>query len=583
MIITQACKLLTLFQTALLDPARAPLPLRGGPAAPPLARLAAPQHLLGLLVSAALGLLFARWLYGSAFLLGDTAFWRHSSNDITQYIAGFNAFVREPWHWPLLRIDAINWPAGTHATFLDTVPLYAMLLKLFYQGDSAAYWNPYGSYIALCYLLQGVGAWWLAREGGLRSWAALLALAVLLLSFPALSHRIHHTSLMSQWILLFGLAIYVRSSRLGRLAVLPWVALILASFYINIYLFCMVSVIFAADTVRHLRRGRLLAGAAPLLLAYAALALSLWATLLPLGASNGGQEWGFGFYSMNLLAPFTGGKLVRLAHATAHAGQGEGYNYLGLFFLGLLAAAYRLRRRLDPGFWQRHRVLLLLLTMMSVYALSTTVYLGSLQLLDWYLPQWTGRITSQLRASGRFFWPVGYAAMVFAVFTVARQHAWRQRGALLLAVAALQLWDLGEHHRDVRLGIQAGGPPLIDAARWTRFLGPQIDTLYFYPPFRCGKNVPAETVLPTMQYAVQQGLRFSTGYVSRLNPPCEGYAEQIAHARRDGTAFAFVRSEFPILAAVHELLGAGHAYQCIEADFVYLCKPAHPSSMENPQ
>jgi hypothetical protein len=210
------------------------------PLAPPrqaVLRWLNPNGILGLAVAALLGLGFALWLYKYPMLRGTAPFWWRDNSDITQYVAGFNAFVHEPWHWPLLRIASLNAPDGTLATFLDTIPLYAMFLKLVHPG--AGYWNPYGLWIALCFTLQGASAWWICREAKVRNWAALVALALLLAAFPTLTRRIPHTGLMSQWLLLFGLAVYLRSGRLGRLATGPWVALLTCAFYIHIYLFAM--------------------------------------------------------------------------------------------------------------------------------------------------------------------------------------------------------------------------------------------------------------------------------------------------------------------------------------------------------
>jgi hypothetical protein len=546
-------------------------------------QLAAATGAGGMLVSVLLSLAFARWLYSAAFLRGHGPFWQSQDGDIAQYIAGINAFVREPWQWPLLHISSINWPTGTLATFVDTVPLFALFLKLIHHAPLDGLWNPYGRWIMICYALQGVAAWWICREANLKSWVALAALTLLLASFPALSYRIHHTSLMSQWILLFGFAIYLRGTRLGRVASGPWIALVVCAFYINIYLFSMLSALFAADVMRRLRQGSWRAALLAPVAAYGLLGLTLFATMLPLGAATGAAEWGFGYYSMNLLAPFAGGALMTWPHAIANSGQGEGFNYLGVFLIALAVYAVRLRTRADRGFWSRHRPLLAILLLLVVYALSNAVYLGEALVLRWWTPGWAHLITGQLRASGRFFWPVGYAIVIFTVLTIGR-HAGRRRAPLLLVlVTALQLWDLGPHHNMVRTSLQQASPALIDEARWNGFLGSSTDTLYFYPSFRCGKNPANDTMLPTMLYAAKHKMNLSTGYVARVAKPCGGMAAEIASARSPSAAFVFVRSEFAGREDVEKLMGGQAAATCIDADFAYLCKRLEPASTEKKQ
>jgi hypothetical protein len=533
--------------------------------------LADPAGPLALLLAALLALALAHLLYSTPFMRGLLPFWHQQDNDLAQYLAGFNAYVREPWHWPLLRLTSINAPEGTLATFLDTVPLYAFLLKLWQHGPDTPFRNPYGAWIALCFLLQGVGAWWICREAQLRSWMALLAMTLLLAAFPPFAYRINHLSLMSQWLLLFGLASYLRSARLGRLASGAWMPLMLAAFYINIYIFSMLALMFAADLWRHFsagdRRRTLLTAVATGVL----LVVSLFIMMLPMPGQAGGGEWGFGYYSMNLLGPFAGGRLLQFQHAVANDGQGEGYAYVGIFVL--LAAAYgvALRRRLDTSFWTRHRALLVALVLMSCFALSNVVYLGQVELFHLDLPGWADKITAVLRSSGRFFWPVGYVLTAFAVVSLVRYLPPRAAGALLLALLCLHAWDLGPHAKRVRASVSVGATERLHVAQWDGFLGADTKALQMYPPFGCSKAVALHTLLPAMNYAAQRQMTISTGYVARVKKPCDNYAQEIAGIRAPDTAFVFIKEDFVDLNAVRELLGDAAA-TCIEADFAWLCK-----------
>src|SRR5471032_795476 len=101
---------------ALLNQFSPPQPL--SPQPPPSQwrrQLARTQGTAALLLAALLSVAFAAWLYSPEFLLGHAAFWQQQNGDITQYMAGFNAYVQEPWHWPLLRLTSLNAPQGTLA------------------------------------------------------------------------------------------------------------------------------------------------------------------------------------------------------------------------------------------------------------------------------------------------------------------------------------------------------------------------------------------------------------------------------------------------------------------------------------
>lgn len=526
----------------------------------------------GLILAALIALGYAWWLLGYPMLRGTAPFWWRDNADITQYLAGFNAYVSDGWHWPLLRFDTLNTPEGTLATFLDTVPLYALFLKLVHPGSG--YWNPFGLWLALCFTLQGVGAWWICREARVRNWAALATLALLLASFPALTFRISHTSLMSQWILVFAFAVYLRSARLGRLATPAWMALLVGAFYINIYLFVMASAIFGADVLRQLlRTPASLASVGHALLAplavYGLLFASMWIMVLPLPPGASSPEWGFGHFSMNLLAPLHGGQLLQLEHPVAHDGQGEGFNYLGVFVLALTLVSYKLLQRRDPDFWRRHGALLGVLVLFTMFALSNIVWLGEHRVYTLQLPPWMGVIVTTLRASGRFFWPVGYAIVLFAVLGVARHVAPWRAAALLAAVTALQIWDLQAHHDYVRKLAAQHTAPAVDAARWNAFLGPAVKALHYYPPFRCDETPGAHALLPVMNYAVKHAYPLSTGYIARAAKSCDHYGATIARLPAS-TAVAFEKQVFPRQQDAERLMGASAI--CADMDIVFLCR-----------
>lgn len=539
----------------------------------------------GLVLAMLLALAYAWWLYGAPLLLGSAPFWWRDNADITQYLAGFNAYVHDAWRWPLLRLETLNTPDSTLATFLDTAPLYALVMKLVYA--ETGYYNPYGLWIALCFMLQGAGAWWMCREAQVRSWAALAALALLLASFPALTFRISHTSLMSQWMLVFALAIYLRSGRLGRLATGAWAALLVGGFYINIYIFVMMSAIFAADVLRDLlrapvTRATLLRAVRAPLFVYGLLFATMWIMMLPLPPGSGEREWGFGYYSMNLLAPLHGGLLLQFAQPIAHPGQGEGFNYLGLALLALAALSCALLRRRDPGFWRRHRALLWVLVLLTLYALSTTIWFGDFKVVSYKLPKALEAVTATFRVSGRFFWPVGYAIVAFAVLGVAR-HLGARRAALaglLGAVVALQLVDLQPHHAWVRATASQADRPAIDAARWNAFLGPDVKALHYYPPFRCGETPAMAALLPTMSYAVQHGYPMSTGYIARTAKPCSGFGEEIARLPAS-TAVVFEKPAFPQERDALALMGPGAT--CADMDITFVCRRTGTDQSENKQ
>ncbi|HEN3580982.1 TPA: hypothetical protein U5D98_004286, partial [Yersinia enterocolitica] len=166
-------------------------------------------------------------------------------DDVTQYISGFNMYLSSPWNFPLLAFDSLNYPQGTRVTFVDAIPIYSFILKLLLPENIAPF-NPFGYWIALCLLLQGISAWWITKELNVDSWLFFILLLLTFLTYPALLARIGHISLMSHWVLLFSLALYIRGRRQKKLSIGIWTILLVSIFYINIYLFVMASGIYFA-------------------------------------------------------------------------------------------------------------------------------------------------------------------------------------------------------------------------------------------------------------------------------------------------------------------------------------------------
>jgi hypothetical protein len=530
----------------------------------------------GLAIALAIALGWLYWLLPLGFLSGASPYWQTDVDDITEYLSGFNAFFSEPWGWPLLRINGINTPEGTLATFVDIVPLYAALLKLVVPSDRFPF-NPFGYWVGLCYLLQAVGAWWLVREARLPRYSALIALAGLLLVMPALIARVAfgHVSLASQWLILFALALYLRGGRSRRPVLAGWTVLLFAAFYINLYLFVMIGLIFIGDVTRfraHLSWWQMLGRA---LLPPALILGSLPLTILPIPHAAAAE--GFGFYSMNLLAPVLGGGRVT-GWMTGHRewtfadGQYEGYNYLGAGLLSLLVVGIVVRLRHDPRFFRRHGILFAMLTFASLYALSNRVYLDHRHVLAWPVPRFLEWPFGMFRVSGRFFWPMGYALVVFAVLTCTRWLPLRVAGCTLVLALALQWVDLQPVFGLARHALERPARRLIDSALWDEALGRGVHTIYIHPKLGCGRTPSAHRGILTVQrYAVERRLRLNTGHLPRYRPRCDAGPREIAASDPTTSAYVFLRGE----ASAHELVDRfppGARLRCRELDIAVMCR-----------
>lgn len=540
-----------------------------------------PNGFAGLILAMLMVAAYINWGFPSGFIVGNSPYWLMENQDITAYVAGFMAFFQEPWHWPLLRIESINWPEGTLATFVDAIPLFALLLKLFVP-TSVGPFNPYGYWIGLCLVLQAVGGWWALREAGVNRWSALIGLTCLLLTMPILQHRLGHVSLFSQWILVFGMALTLRSERLGKTSA-GWCPLLLSALYINVYLLAMSGLLYAVDLWRHRCKPTPIQWALWPLLTLLAAGVSLWVTMWPMPGHHLAQDEGFGIYSMNLLAPITGSRFFTLTSPTVSDPQAvEGFNYLGVGVMILLAWLWRTRDQASAmaqapaPVLSRARVFWGLMLLLTLYALSNRVSFGSFQILEWTLPDRAKLITGPLRASGRFFWPVVYAVTIFGVIAAARRLRQVPFLILMFVVTAFQITDRWT-------GIQAlygKGMPTdafhLDHDAWKRTLGDSVKTIYFYPKMRCAKQSSFyDTLLPTMRYAAEHGIKITSGYIARYAPDCAAMAAESRSSDPRQSAYVFVNKEYTP-EQIPGLLPPANAWACHVVDFATICS-VHPN------
>lgn len=528
-----------------------------------------PESFAGLTTVLLLAAAFVWVTFGESFLRGQSTFWQTDAQDITQYMAGFNLYFSAPWQHPLLAFNSLNYPEGTRATFVDIIPLYALFLKIVVPSTWAPF-NPYGAWVGVCFVLQAIGAWWVARELRSGSWAFMLGLLALMLMTPALLNRIGHISLMSHWILVFAIALYLRGWRRKAIPMAGWILLLTSAFYINIYLFVMAVGVYAAAAVslmqaRGVRYWLHVSGPLWVLL------ISLPLTLLPLPQGGVTQEWGFGYYSMNVLSPFIGGRIIQLT-AEVGPGQYEGFNYLGLGLISGLVLAYSnsANRTHIHRMLRGHWALTLLILGYSVYSLSNQIYIGSTQVATVSYPDLTKALTSQFRVSGRFFWPVFYVLLIGVWWTLFHRNGKLRFLFIALALTAVQMADLTGVYASLQSILTRPAERHLQPAVWDAAIPAHVKNLYFYPKFKCGKTPSHDSLLPVMHYASLRGLNLNTGYISRYTPLCDDMAREIASSAPQESAYVFVRKEFPGVETIKPVL-PDSSTACHEVDFAYIC------------
>lgn len=500
-------------------------------------------------IGAAVGFAFAAIGLTWPFLLGIGPRWEHPRPDLVAYLASALYFLKEPWHVPLFTLPDMGYPEGGSVIYNDGIPLAAFFAKIIKTviGFSV---NHFGPWFLITYILQGGLAARLAYEIGNRSRTAAALFGVLALSMPVFYLRIEHVALSSQFLLLWGLLCYFRTTRRG-LSPWPMVALSTCALLINAYLFAMVISLLAAALVKAWQAGqrrkafKVLVASGTTLVVVAALAGFIRSDLPVTMLATGG----FGHYSWNLitlvLAPpgywnWGLGGIVR----DATGGQYEGEAYLGAGILVLFALSVVLARSEARAAIRRHAPLVLAMGLCAAFAASGRIYIASYRIVDFTLPL-QDQLAGLLRVSGRFVWPLVYLVTLASGLLLMRRLSRPVWVTMLLCCTVLQVIEGWPVRQQVRAYTESAEPDLIGIPEMASYMAAHR-RVWQFPSWFCGglgrdatgDGIKRETQLQIL--AARLGLPNNSVYMGRPLKDCRRERQEVeALVLSPGTLYIF--------------------------------------------
>jgi len=510
-------------------------------------------------LAAAIGAAHTLAMLPLATILGTGPFWIFPRGivagglvDMGQELMGYRYLAQAGWTWPLLHVPNITPPAGMNAFWLDPVPWLALLARLLAPLAGGPP-NLLGLFLFAAFVLPGVAMTALLRAAGQPSLLAAAAAALLADPMPSLLIEWGHIALCAQGLLVLALALYVA----GRTRPRPWLWLFLlaTTLLTHLYLFVMVGGIWAAGIAqaalddRHARR-RLAVQAA--LTVAATTALGVATGILSRDTASGGTT-GFGVFSLNLASPFLpqlSGVFPPLAgYWVGMRSQVLGWPGTGAWLVLLAALPAGAPRALV----RRHAALAAVLLAFALFALSSRVTLGARVLLDVPLPDTLAYALGAFRASGRFVWPVTFAALAWALPTLLRQ---RRRGfavAVLALAAVLQIVDAGPIRAAIAESASHPLAPVLDRARAAGILA-TARALAVFPSSGCIATLapsPAREAwlnqanVELQLLASEKNLPLNSVVNSRLATDCAAEARDRQAPLRPGVAYFYLAGPPP--------------------------------------
>lgn len=495
---------------------------------------------VALATAAVVSLLYAVALLPWGFVSGTGPYWEHPQLwdlDRAQALIGWRYFALDGWRFPIFYVPTLSYPEGTTIVYTDSIPLLALVFKVWLKVTGYNI-NYLGFWMLACYALQGVGAVWLLSAIGVRDWTANVAGLGFALCADSLLRRYGHGALCGHFLILFALASYFRvvTRPTSRLHWAMLTLLLTSSVLITAYFTAMIGVLFAAALLESVRRQGLTPARASLL---GGGALGALLTVMYLGGLIGSTSppsvgSGFGYFSMNALAPFFGDetsitqRLVGPVMIDATGGQYEGFNYLGGSILALCAVACLGWPRDVLRSVRRHPILTLGLAALTMYAMSNVGYVGATKLYEFRIPEKIAGLTGSFRSSGRFFWPAYYVIGLGAISTVIPRLPRSLAMAVALLVATGQYFETQGARAYMRASAsRVNAAVLVDSTIADRVS--RATKLFFYPSFECSYDIDAGWPHPDSWRALgieillaasRKGIPTNSMYVSRGEKDC---------------------------------------------------------------
>ena len=504
----------------------------------------------GYLTALAIGLLLTFSIFPHWALVGGLPPGAPPRPDFGKDVLGQLYFFAQTWDFDtptkILLDRKLNAPWGASIAMTDSIPLLTILTKLL-RPILPPFDQSISIFQAAAWVLQPVAATFALRSTGERRWLPAVAVSLLSVCMPTLLFRLWHTALTGHFLLLTMLGLYLRIMR-GSGRALAWACILqVALLLIHPYLMLMATALLLAAPLSLFLRGD--ARWRNILLAIVLSSLVAALTGYVLGYWGAGSDGGFGYYSMNLASPFwpTFSALIPgipYAALDATGGQGNGYQYLGLGMLGLLAVS-ALGWRLWRAAIRRHPGLALACIALSAISVTNWVFFLHTRILHVPLPS---TLFSQVRASGRCFWPVTYTLLIASAVVTLRAFP-RTGSLILLASALVQFADT----RDLRLldhsALADPTPYPFDQQRLAALLGAH-GRLTLLPTFPCnGGGTP--TAVDLLWVAGRTHMATNGMYMARESHDQDCLPREISASRPEpGEIRAILPGFEPMLAVL---------------------------------
>ena len=356
------------------------------------------------------------WILTKGFIIlpSNIEWLMEGETDSATYWIGWEFFRHTPLlQWPIGANPYYGLDISSSVVFSDSLPLFAFLFKLLNPILPKTF-QYFGLWIFLCFFLQLFFAWKILLQLTRDQYFSVLC-SLFFVFAPLFLNPLHgHYGLLGHWVLLAGLYFYFRKDFIGY----GWLGLLGATVLIHGYLFVMVAALWLTDLTQVYFKKQLTKKKLVLhfVLVIIGVLLIMWAAGYFM-VGKGSEAQGFGTFRLNLASLFIPQESKWSILIPSH--KYISFAYLGTGFTGLCFISICLLVK-NSGISINKSVflpLLVLSLLLTVYAISTQVMIGSYELFSYTPPAFLKKIIKTFRVSYRLFWPV-YYLIYFGVFYI---------------------------------------------------------------------------------------------------------------------------------------------------------------------
>jgi len=379
-------------------------------------------------------------IFGFQFLNIRNVDWLFRHSDTAMGQIAWQYFDMDSWHWPPGANPNYGMEFSSGILMSDSNAFFALIFKVLPIDGAYQY---FGVWLLVCFVLQGVFAFKLARSVGISLVGSSFFAGFCVVS-PIMIWRLDgHLNLVGHWLILAALYLYF--SMRVFFDIWHWISIIFVSTLVHPYIGVMCCLIFAAYfgklflSKRYALSSLVFLGGGGVL----SFIFALWiGGYFLLGGS--GSAGGFGFYRMNVLSfiqpiPVEWSRFFK-AREGFGAGDYEGNAYVGVGFLVLLIVGFPYFFRSIRGSWRGNIALIGVCIIFVMFAVSNNIGVGA-ENFTFSLPGALVNAFGVMRASGRFIWPVWYLILLFAFYVLSNELNRKQFLFVVVVGFCLQLYD----------------------------------------------------------------------------------------------------------------------------------------------